>query len=58
MKELRAKKNVSQADVAIAMGISRQTYSEWEKDIGRVPVRKVDRLAEYFGVGLDDIFLP
>ena len=55
LKELRARKNESQATVAEAMGVSNQTYCSWEKDISKVAIGKVARLAEYFEVPLDDI---
>lgn len=55
IKELRARKNESQATVAEAMGISNQTYCAWEKDISKVSIGKVVKLAEYFGVELNEI---
>ena len=55
LKELRARKNESQATVAEAMGVSNQTYCAWEKDISKVAIGKVAKLAEYFEVPLDDI---
>ena len=57
LKELRARKNVTQAQVASDLGISAQTYNAWEKDISNVAVSKVIALARYFGVGLEQIFL-
>lgn len=55
LKELRARKNESQATVAEALGISNQTYCAWEKDISKVAIGKVVKLAEYFGVELNEI---
>lgn len=55
LKELRARKNESQAVVAEALGISNQTYCAWEKDISKVAIGKVVKLAEHFGVELNEI---
>ena len=55
VKELRARKNETQEQVANKIGISRQTYCSWEKDISNVAVSKVRALAEHFGVTLNQI---
>lgn len=56
LKELRARKNQTQAQVAKALGITPQTYSAWERDISGVAVSKVSAVANYFGVRLGQIF--
>lgn len=56
LKELRARKNETQEQVAKSLGISTQTYNAWEKDISNVAVSKVQAVANYFGVTLSDIF--
>ena len=58
LKELRARKDKTQEEVAKDLGISLQTYNAWEKDISNVAVSKVMAVAEYFGVEIGDIFLP
>lgn len=58
LKELRARKNMTQAEVAEAIGITVQTYNAWEKDISNVAIGKVNTLAEFFGVTVGEIFLP
>lgn len=58
LKELRARKNMTQAEVAENIGISTQTYNAWEKDISNVAIGKVKALAEFFGVTIGEIFLP
>ena len=57
VKELRARKDETQEQVANAIGISPQTYCSWEKDIANVAVSKVRALAEHFGVTLNQIKL-
>lgn len=55
LKELRARKNKTQIEVARDLGISYQTYNAWEQDISNVGVSKVYAVAEYFGVTIDEI---
>lgn len=55
LKELRARKNLTQKQVANDLGISAQTYNAWEKDISNVAISKVQALADYFGVPLGRI---
>ena len=57
LKELRARKNVTQMQVAKDLGISTQTYNAWERDISNVSVSKVLALAKYYGVTISQIFL-
>jgi DNA-binding XRE family transcriptional regulator len=57
LKELRARKNETQEQVANAIGVSLQTYNSWEKSISNVAVSKVNALAKHFGVKLTQIFL-
>lgn len=55
LKELRARKNLTQRKVAGDLGVSCQTYNAWEKDISKVAVGKVQAVADYFGVALGQI---
>lgn len=55
LKELRARKNWTQKETAERMGISVQTYNAWEKDVSRVAVVKVMKLAEVFDVDINEI---
>nr|WP_278582569.1 helix-turn-helix domain-containing protein [Prevotella denticola] len=57
IKELRARKNETQAQVAMAVGVSTTTYNSWEKSLFNIPIGKVAALAAHFGVTLDDIFI-
>jgi len=58
LKELRARKGKTQKQVAADLGITYQTYNAWEKNPSNLRVSKVMELADYFGVTLDEIFLP
>ena len=57
IKELRARKNETQKQVADSVGVSAQTYNSWEKSISNVSVSKVNALAKHYGVKLTQIFL-
>lgn len=56
LKELRARKNMTQSEVAEELGVSTQTYNAWEKDISNVAIRKVRCIADFFGVTIGEIF--
>ena len=58
IKELRARKNVTQQVAATALGVSKATYNTWENNISNVAIGKVCSIAEYYGVSVDEIFLP
>lgn len=52
---LRTERNMSQGDLAEALEVSRQSISKWETD-GAVPeLDKLMKLAELFGVSLDEL---
>lgn len=55
LKELRARKNETQRETAKALGVSVQAYNKWEKDISSVGVKKVQAVADHFGVSLSEI---
>lgn len=55
--ELRTKKNLSQGDVADALGVSRQSVSKWENNSTVPDLDKIIKLAELFGVSLDELVL-
>lgn len=56
LKELRARKNLTQKQAAKALGVSPTTYNAWEKDISKVAVSKVQAVADFYGVSLGQIF--
>ena len=54
LRDLREKKNVSQAEVANFLGIERTTYTAYESGKSR-PVRCLNKLAQYYHVSIDYI---
>lgn len=54
---LRTEHNLSQGDLAEALGVSRQSVSKWETG-GSVPdLEKLVKLSQLFGVSLDELVL-
>ena len=50
VKELRKKKNIQQKELAIEIGVSRPTVSEWESGKKDPSGERLKKLAAYFGV--------
>ena len=50
-------KDISQKDLAKAVGLTQQTISRAE-NYSAMSLTTARKIAEYFGVGIDDIFLP
>ena len=55
LRELRARKNETQQQVAEAVGVSPQTYNAWEQDVSGVSISTIYKLAEHFDVSIVDI---
>ncbi len=55
--ELRTARNLSQGDVADALEVSRQSVSKWENNSAVPDLDKIIKLAELFGVTLDELVL-
>ena len=52
---LRNIKGLSQEQVSEAVGISRQSYSKWEKGDTFTDIDKCDKLAKFYGVTIDSL---
>lgn len=57
LKELRARHNMTQEEVAKALGVHPNTYRGWERDPSMIQISKVYSIAELFDVSIDDIFM-
>ena len=55
LSKLRRKQGLSQQEVADALGVSRQTISNWESGQGAPTLEKAAELARLYHVGLDDL---
>lgn len=60
LKELRARKNLTQQELAKKIGTSNKTISNWETNTNNLrgaSVREFKKMAEIFGCSMDEIFL-
>ncbi len=56
IRELREEKNLPMKAIAQELGISQQTYNEYEKDYrSRIPVERLILLAQFYDVSMDYI---
>jgi transcriptional regulator with XRE-family HTH domain len=55
-KGFTQKKALAQRDVALALGISRSHYTKIEAGIRNPNLALARRIAEYFGVSVEDLF--
>ena len=51
----RTKRNLSQGDLADALGVSRQSVSKWETSNATPDLDKLVKLSELFGITLDEL---
>lgn len=55
LKELRKKKNLSQSQVAEALGISLRAYQNYEYNQREPNIEMINKLADYFNVTVDKL---
>lgn len=55
---LRKNNNITQKKMAIFLNISEVQYSKKEKGIAAFTQDEMFKIADYFGLKVDDIFLP
>ena len=53
--QLRSSKDISQEQLAEALGVSRQSVSKWEMGQALPQIDKVLQLAQIFGVSTDEL---
>ncbi|EEE17211.1 helix-turn-helix transcriptional regulator [Lancefieldella rimae] len=58
LKEYREAKGVKQSAVAAKLGISRQTYSFYEKNQEKMTFEQAKIVCDFLGTRVSDIFLP
>ncbi len=56
IRSLRRKHQVSQEDLAETMGVTVQAISKWETGKANPDLMLLPKLAEYFGVSIDNLF--
>lgn len=57
LKYLREKNGMNQNEMADILGISQPAIGNWEQNNRKPDIEMIIRLAEYFGVSLDDLVL-
>ena len=55
ISDLRKKNGISQEKLAELLGISRQAVTKWENKNANPDTENLIRLAEFFGVSLDEL---
>lgn len=58
LKELRARLNMRQEDLADRTGVSRQTINAIEKEKYDPSLSLAFKLAAFFGVTIEELFIP
>ena len=55
LKELRAQKDMSQAELAEMLGVTQQAVGRWEKDLNMPDLDMLQKIADYFHVTTDEL---
>lgn len=56
VRALRQERNVTQEELANAIGVTAQAVSKWERNEGYPDVTMLPKIARYFGVSLDTVY--
>lgn len=57
LKRLRQKKNISQSKLAKEIGVSLRTIQLYERQDANIPLKNLKKIAEYFELGVRDLYL-
>ncbi len=53
IRTMRKKHHMTQADIAVRLGISRRTYANYERGVHAMPAEVLAGIADLFGTSLD-----
>lgn len=56
IKALRCQRNITQKELGLALFVSSQAVSKWESGKTTPDIENLPRIAEYFGVSIDELF--
>ena len=56
IRQKRENANLSQADLAIQMGVARSAVANWETEVALPRTRQLPDLARVLGCSIDDLF--
>lgn len=57
IRQLRIRQQITQEQLARALGVSFQTVSKWETEVTFPDILLLPRIAAYFGISIDELFL-
>ena len=57
IKALRMQKGITQTELANAVCVTTQAVSKWEKGKTLPDIENLPRIAEFFGITIDDLFI-
>jgi len=57
LKELRARENKTQVEMAGLLGVSLQTYNTWENNFKKLSIEKAKKVASTLNASLDEIYI-
>ncbi len=57
IKQLRRKKNISQTNLAQAIGVSLRTIQLYEKKEANIPIKNLTKIAAYFDLSIAELYL-
>lgn len=57
LKELRARENKTQIEMAGLLGVSVQTYNAWENNFQKLSIEKAKKVASLLNASLDEIYI-
>lgn len=56
LKQIRKEKKITQEEISVYLGVKRQTYSAYEREVSIPDSLTLKKLADYFGVSTDYFF--
>ena len=58
LKEYRESKGVKQVAIAAHLGVTRQTYAQYEESPENMSIKQAQAACDFLGCEMGDIFLP
>lgn len=55
LKEIRENKDLTQNDIAEILNVDRSTYAGWETGKDTIPLRRLNKLSDYYEISIDYI---
>ena len=56
IRQLRLRRGITQEAMALALGVTPQAVSKWERDITTPDIALLPAISAYFGVTIDELF--